>query len=142
MTPFPFYRKWRVTIPVQTQTWISKAAQIAAWMLAAAIVVLSLVPPRLRPETAAPHDIEHLLIYCAAGLSFRLGYGIRTSLLIVLFMTFAASVEISQLFVPGRHARLGDFVVDALAMCLGVLAPSLARSGGQSSSDNELRGEK
>ena len=28
-------------------------------------------------------------------------------------------LELLQLFVPGRHARLEDFVVDALAACIG-----------------------
>jgi VanZ family protein len=38
---------------------------------------------------------------------------------------FAGFVEIAQLFVPGRHARLSDFIVDALAMCVGALAVML-----------------
>jgi len=29
-------------------------------------------------------------------------------------------LELLQLFVPGRHARLEDFLVDALAVCVGL----------------------
>jgi len=29
-------------------------------------------------------------------------------------------LELLQLWMPGRHARLADFVVDALAACVGL----------------------
>jgi len=38
---------------------------------------------------------------------------------------FSGAVEIAQLFVPGRHARLSDFIVDGLAITVGVMAVSL-----------------
>ncbi len=40
-------------------------------------------------------------------------------------VAFAGAVEIAQLFVPGRHARMSDFIVDALAVCVGVLTAVL-----------------
>jgi len=106
---------------------IVRLARIVAWSLAVAIIVLSLVPAGLRPITAAPHDLEHFTIYFATGLAFALGYDLRRSLLATLFVLFAGAIEIAQLFVPGRHARLSDFVVDALAMCIGLLIASLSR---------------
>jgi VanZ family protein len=36
-------------------------------------------------------------------------------------------VEILQLVAPGRHARLSDFLVDALAMCIGLLLGSFVK---------------
>jgi VanZ family protein len=36
-------------------------------------------------------------------------------------MAAIAAIEILQLWAPGRHARLEDFVVDALAACAGFL---------------------
>jgi VanZ family protein len=30
------------------------------------------------------------------------------------------AIEILQIWAPGRHARLEDFVVDALACCVGL----------------------
>jgi VanZ family protein len=88
-------------------------------------VILSLVPPELRPETGAPHDLEHFLIYGATGIAFSLGYHLRVWFLVVSFAVFAGCVEMVQLFVPGRHARFRDFIVDAVAMWLGVLTVSL-----------------
>jgi VanZ family protein len=45
-------------------------------------------------------------------------------------IAFAAAVELVQLFVPGRHARVSDFVVDAAAICSGLIMAWLARSIG------------
>jgi VanZ family protein len=109
-----------------------RAARIAAWSLATAIIVLSVVPPGLRPETGAPHDLEHFVIYLATGLAFGLGYDRKRDLLAILLVIFSGSVQIIKLFIPGRHARRSDFIVDALAMCCGVMTVSLVsriRSG-------------
>jgi VanZ family protein len=106
---------------------IVRLARIVAWSLAVAIIVLSVVPAGLRPETAAPHNLEHFTIYFVTGLAFGLGYDCRWALLAVLFVLYAGAIEIAQLFVPGRHARLSDFVVDAFAMCIGLLITSLIR---------------
>ena len=40
-------------------------------------------------------------------------------------VAFCAAIEVAQLMVPGRHARVSDFVVDATAACIGILAGSL-----------------
>lgn len=102
-------------------------ARVLAWSLAAAIVVLSVVPPTLRPETALPHCAEHFGIFCATGIAFGLAHNRRHLLLLVLLAMFAGGVEILQLMAPGRHARLSDFVVDAVAACVGAVMPLLAR---------------
>jgi VanZ family protein len=103
----------------------SKVARIGGWSLAAAIVVLSIVPPAVRPETNAPHNLEHFLIYLATGFAFGLGNKRRHDLLAVLLVLFSGAIEIAQLFVPGRHARLSDFIIDALAACVGLVMSSL-----------------
>ena len=113
--------------PLNAKPQGSKLARIAAWVLTAAIVVLSLVPPTLRPETSAPHSVEHFTIYAATGFVFGLGYKHRHDLLAVLLVIFSGSIEISQLFVLGRHARLGDFIIDAIAACMGLAIASLVR---------------
>jgi VanZ family protein len=102
-------------------------ARISAWSLAAAIVVLSLVPPQLRPETDLPHKLEHFLIFVATGAAFGLAYAVRPMLLTTWLVTFAGAVELAQLFAPGRHARFSDFLVDAVAICIGSIAGSLAK---------------
>ena len=101
------------------------AAQIIAWILATAIVLLSLVSANLRPETGVPHGLEHFLAYSSAGAAFGLGYGRNLVLVAVLLFIFTGTIEITQLFLPGRHARLSDFVVDALAMEAGLITVAL-----------------
>lgn len=103
------------------------AIRITAWCLAAAIVVLSLVPPELRPETDLPHAVEHLSIYATTGFVFSLGYARKDVLLAILLVIFSGIVELAQLLVPGRHARLSDFIIDAFAMSAGVAIVSVAR---------------
>ena len=94
--------------------------RIAAWFLLLAIVVLSVVPPTYRPVTPAPHDVEHLVIFFVTGLAFGLGYASRPLLQIIGLAAFSAGIELLQLYVPGRHARLSDFLVNAFSVAFGV----------------------
>jgi hypothetical protein len=101
-------------------------SRVGGWVLAAAILTLSFVPPTLRPDTGAPHDFEHFAIFCATGITFGVGYGGSRRLMSIALVVFAGAVEFGQLFVPDRHARLSDFVVDAAAACIGVLFAAVA----------------
>jgi VanZ family protein len=113
--------------PISARSQGSKAARIAAWCLAVVIIFLSLVPPALRPETSAPHSLEHFIIFAATGFAFGLGYERRHDLVALLLVVFSSSVEFTQLFVPGRHARLSDLITDAVAACIGLVMASLLR---------------
>ena len=93
------------------------ALRFTAWMLVLIITALSLVPPGLRPETSAPHVLEHAAIFAATGAAFGFGYNQRPYLGLVGLIIFAAVIELAQLAAPGRHARLGDFIIDAVASC-------------------------
>jgi VanZ family protein len=99
---------------------MQRIAQAVAWLLAFAIVVLSLGPPSIRPSTGAAHDLEHLLMFLATGVSFGMGYPHRVWLLAIAQVTFVAAIEVAQIWIPGRHSRMSDFLIDALASCLGV----------------------
>lgn len=101
---------------------ITNPARFVAWTLACAIILLSVVPPDLRPATPLPHDVEHFGIFWVTGFAFAFGYPHRKVLLSTLLVSFAAVIEVAQLFVPGRHARLSDFIVDALAVAIGLVA--------------------
>ena len=99
-----------------------------AWLLLLTIVVLSVVPPDDRPITPVPHNVEHLSIFLPTGLAFGLGYTTRHLLQVIGLVAFSAAVELAQLGIPGRHARLSDFLVNALGVCVGVgLAVAITR---------------
>jgi VanZ family protein len=41
---------------------------------------------------------------------------------------FTGAIEAAQLLVPGRHARLIDFIVDVVAVCVGVATGAVIAS--------------
>ena len=102
-----------------------KVFQIAAWFCFAAIVVLSLVSPALRPVTFLPHSLEHAAIFALTGLAVGLGYPGRSGWHMAVLSIFAAGIELAQFYAPGRHPRLIDFAVDALGACAGVVLAAL-----------------
>jgi VanZ family protein len=101
--------------------WAQRLFQVVGWLLVLAIVLLSFGPPSTRPVTGAGHNFEHLLIFLATGGAFGLGYPRRLWLLLAALLIFTAGIEIAQLWIPGRHARLNDFLTDVAASWLGVV---------------------
>lgn len=93
--------------------------RIGAWLLLGAIIVLTVVPPAYRPVTPLPHSGEHLGIFFATGLAFGLGYETPRLFQVLGLVMFSAVIEIMQLGIVGRHARLSDFLVDAGGVCIG-----------------------
>jgi VanZ family protein len=105
---------------------LQKIARVAAWLCLLAIVTLTVVPPAMRPETEVPHDVEHAVAFLVAGVLFGVAYG-HEFIVSITAVVFCAAIEITQLYVPGRHARVIDFVVDATAAVVGVFLGALAR---------------
>src|SRR3954452_12502014 len=101
--------------------------RIAAWLLLAAVIILSLVPPAWRPVSGLPHDLEHAAIFLAAGLVFTRAYPGHHYALALTAVIFVGVLEVLQRLVPGRHARVSDFVVDAASVCIGIAAGLLVR---------------
>jgi VanZ family protein len=98
---------------------------VTAWAALSAIVVLTVVPPNLRPTTDAPHDIEHAAAFLITGILFGLAYAGRERTVSIGAVLFCAMIELLQLYVPGRHARWIDFAVDALAAVFGIFVGAL-----------------
>jgi VanZ family protein len=98
--------------------WLGRAL---TWPSTLVIVVLSLVPPSLRPVTPLSHNREHFAIFVMWGMAFGLGYGINFVYPLAWAVLFAGSIELAQFLVPGRHPRISDFVVDTEAAFVGVL---------------------
>lgn len=100
--------------------------RIWTWLLATAILSLSIVPPALRPVVAA-RNVEHYSIFFifgfTAGLAYDGSYWIRSAVLV----TFITVVETVQLCAPGRHARLEDFAVNVVGCLLGLGIAGVAR---------------
>jgi VanZ family protein len=78
------------------------------------------VPPSHRPVTDASHSMEHFGIFLATGFAFGFGYPSRPLALALALATLCGVIEVAQHWIPGRHARLSDFLVDAAATIIGV----------------------
>src|SRR5436853_4655653 len=99
--------------------------RMIAWACLAAVVVLSLVGPSLRPVTKLPHNVEHFAIFIITGFALGLGYAGHLARHIALLVIFAGAIELAQFITPGRHPRLIDFVVDAASACAGAALAAL-----------------
>jgi VanZ family protein len=92
-----------------------------AWGVLFVIFILSLSPPGLRPETPIAHQLEHASIFFLGGALLGFGYAQWLTSVLISTVMFSALIELAQLVVPGRHARLSDFLVDATAALAGVV---------------------
>jgi VanZ family protein len=106
-------------MPVPMTTPITTLLRLFAWLLAAAVTFATLGPAAYRPHAAIAHDGEHVLAFVMIGLAFAVAYPRQRRLAAGLSVVLIGILELLQLFVPGRHARLEDFVVDALAALAG-----------------------
>lgn len=93
--------------------------RLSAWILAAAVAFATLGPPDLRPHSDFGQDGEHALAFVLVGLAFGLAYSARRWSAAMIAVGLIGVLELLQFLAPGRHARLEDFVVDALTACVG-----------------------
>jgi VanZ family protein len=94
--------------------------RIIAWLLTAAVTFATLGPPQYRPHSAFGQDGEHALAFVLVGLAFGVAYPRRRLLTSAMAVVLIGVLELLQLWIPGRHARWEDFIVDALAACAGI----------------------
>jgi VanZ like family len=97
-------------------------ARSIAWIGLTAIVILTLVPAGLRPVSALPHVYEHLAVFLLIGFAFGIGYPGQRLVIGIAALPTIGMLELLQLFVPGRHARLSDFAVNLVGALIGLIA--------------------
>ena len=93
--------------------------RLFAWLLAAAVTFATLGPPQYRPHSNLGQDGEHALAFVLIGLAFGLAYPRNRLFTVGVSVVMIGVLELLQLWMPGRHARLEDFAVDAMAACAG-----------------------
>jgi VanZ family protein len=101
--------------------------KVTSWLMILGLVIATVVPADDRPMTGLQPHFEHLLAFGLAGLTFGLAYArnLWANLLSAFF--FALALELLQIPLPTRHARLRDFIIDAAASCLGIVIAHLYR---------------
>src|SRR4051812_30574647 len=102
--------------------------RLLAWSLAAAVAFATLGPPNYRPHTEFGQNAEHALAFVLVGAAFGLAYTRNRLLTALIGVAMASLVELLQFWAPGRHARLMDFLVDALAACANCCATAVLGS--------------
>src|ERR1700710_621260 len=95
--------------------------RIIAWILAAAVTFATLGPASYRPHSNLGQDSEHALAFVLIGVAFGLAYTEHRLRVASIAVIMIGVIEILQFWAPGRHARLEDFVVDALTACVGLM---------------------
>jgi hypothetical protein len=92
-----------------------------AWFGILAIIILSVVPSSLRPDTGWGHQFEHFVAFALVAGIFAIGYRLPLMKLLVLAFLFCGGIELIQLPLATRHARLSDFFIDFFASCFAVV---------------------
>jgi VanZ family protein len=93
--------------------------RLCAWLLATAVTFATLGPPGYRPHSSLGQDGEHALAFILIGVTFGLAYPRQRPMVAGTAVVAIGLLELLQLWAPGRHARLEDFLVDALAAGVG-----------------------
>ena len=101
-------------------------ARILAWMGIVAIIVLSVVPAADRPVTGAGQVLEHFTAFALVAGAFAIGYRLSLVRLLLLAFLFSGGIELLQVPLPTRHARLSDFAIDFAGACFAIAAFFLA----------------
>jgi VanZ family protein len=95
-------------------------ARALAWLGIVAIIVLSVVPAVDRPVTGAGQWSEHFASFALVAAAFAIGYSLSPVRLLLLAFLFCGGIELLQVPLPTRHARVSDFVVDFIASCFAI----------------------
>jgi hypothetical protein len=97
-----------------------RALRIAAWLLLAAIVAITLVPGELRPVSGGPVQFERLGAFLALGIAFGLGYPAWPLRMLGLVCLVAVGSEFLQEIVPSRHAVGMDAALKMAGATIGL----------------------
>jgi len=96
------------------------AVRALAWGGIFAIIVLSVVPAIDRPVTGAGQRLEHFTAFALVAGVFAIGYHLSLMRLLLLAFLFCGGIELLQIPLPTRHARISDFAIDFLGACFAI----------------------
>jgi VanZ family protein len=99
----------------------------AAWVGIFAIFVLSVVPAEQRPVSGLGQSYEHFTAFALVGGVFAIAYPLLLTRLLALAVLYCGGIELLQVPLPTRHARVSDFLVDTLGAFVAIVCVAVAR---------------
>ena len=104
-----------------------KLLQAIAILIGLILLVLTVVPAAERPVTGLQHDVEHFAAFALCGMLVAGSFGAKTWLLLLAGTGYSLLLECLQIPLSTRHARLEDFIVDSIAIAIGILFVRLSK---------------
>ena len=102
-------------------------ARAITWIGILAIIILSVVPAADRPVTGVGQSFEHFTAFAMLGGAFAVRYNLPLVRLMSLAVLFCAGIELIQIPLPTRHARVSDFLVGIGGACFAILCAFIVR---------------
>ena len=106
---------------------LQRMLKAASWVIILGLVIVTVVPADERPITGLRHSVEHFVAFALAGLTFGFAYAQSVRVNLFSAFVFTLALELSQIPLATRHARLRDFMIDAAAACLGIVIAHFCR---------------
>lgn len=103
------------------ETTFKRAAALLAWLILALVVFSTLSPIGMRPHLGAAH-VERFAAFALLGFLFCVVHPRRIGAVALCVVAGVAGLELLQMLVAGRHARVSDVAVKAAGGVFGVAA--------------------
>ena len=103
--------------------------RMGAGLTVLTIIVLSVIPGKMRPHILGNDYYEHFVAYFVAGSLLAMGYLRPIQLLSsgILLAICAGSLEFVQLWIPGRTSSVGGFASATVGAWIGLLVMVVVR---------------
>lgn len=101
---------------------IQKFVAVAAWALLFFVTYATVSPIQARPSLPTSSSIEHVAAFACVGVLFCLAYPRRIALVCLIVLCSAFMLELVQLLMPGRHARIQDAIEKLAGGAMGIWA--------------------
>ena len=99
---------------------MTRILRLAAWLVLALILIVTISPIQFRPITGEPADVERFLAFFLVGFLFALAYPRHWLAVLLLTIGCAGMFELLQRLAPGRHGEFPDFIFKAVGAMAGV----------------------
>ncbi len=93
--------------------------RVTAWLILVFILVVTVGPIGIRPETGEPANLERFEAFFVVGALFALAYPRHWFAVVMLTVGCAGLFELMQRIASGRHGHVSDFLFKAAGAVCG-----------------------